>query len=98
MYSRQFVESVRMRNIDVLDTRAMATNTSMTSNAPSEDLHLYPKEWVNDATNIPQQAVYCVLCEMWLGDAFKYQDHRVGKKHRKNQRKVRAQERIYLER
>ena len=29
-------------------------------------------------------AVYCDMCEMWLNGPTQWQDHRIGKKHKKN--------------
>ena len=35
-------------------------------------------------------AIYCDICEMWLNGRPQYEDHKLGKKHRKNNRNRRA--------
>ena len=32
-------------------------------------------------------AIYCEYCEMWLNGPTQYEDHKIGKKHKKNYRK-----------
>ena len=31
-----------------------------------------------------QTAVYCVICEMWINGDVQWQDHSIGRKHKKN--------------
>ena len=35
-------------------------------------------------------AIFCNICEMWLNGRPQYEDHKLGKKHRKNNRNRRA--------
>ena len=33
---------------------------------------------------LDSEAVYCEVCEMWLNGPLQWEDHRIGKKHKKN--------------
>ena len=40
----------------------------------------------------PHSAIYCRPCDMWLNGPVQYQNHRIGKKHRKNSKAMREKE------
>ena len=44
----------------------------------------------NPALDATTQAKYCKICEMWLNGPTQYEDHKIGKKHKKNARGPRA--------
>ena len=41
-----------------------------------------------DAVNVGPHAKYCRLCVMWLNGPIQFDDHTIGKKHKKNLRKL----------
>jgi len=44
-----------------------------------------PKEVDGDSAE-----VWCPICEMWLNGPCQWEDHKIGKKHKKNDRKQRG--------
>ena len=55
------------------------------------DVHQAPQDGVVAdpavAANGGDQAVYCDDCEMWLNGPIQWEDHKIGKKHKKNTKK-----------
>ena len=39
-----------------------------------------------DEEHADEEPIYCPSCQMWLRDQFQWEDHKIGKKHRKNTR------------
>ena len=39
--------------------------------------------------DIAEQAIYCEICNMWLPDNNQWEDHQIGKKHKKKLKKRR---------
>ena len=48
--------------------------------APEEDHPAANLEW--------GLAIYCEECEMWLNGGTQWEDHKIGKKHKKNVKKA----------
>ena len=38
--------------------------------------------------SLSENAIYCEDCEMWLNGQLQWEDHKVGKKHKKNSKKT----------
>ena len=44
----------------------------------------------NQKLELPHVPVYCSDCQMWLNGQTQWQDHRIGKKHRKRRNTARS--------
>ena len=42
--------------------------------------------WRISTLERPSEAIYCTCCEQWLCDRYWYEEHKAGKKHKKNSR------------
>ena len=72
-----------------LECHPSAASSSRSSVAP-DPLLTNPLGADPDKVQTPStQAVQCLICDMWLNGPTQFEDHRIGKKHRKNLRNLR---------
>ena len=57
---------------------------------PLEESNWGTKEPSAPSVNAPtiDEAVYCPECEMWLNGPTQWEDHQIGRKHKKNLRRL----------
>ena len=41
----------------------------------------------NGSAILHSESVYCEICEMWLSGPIQWEDHKIGKKHKKNMKR-----------
>ena len=57
-----------------------------------EDAELLPASGAALTAVVHESGIFCVECQSWLNGTTQWRDHLIGKKHRKNVQRARAQQ------